>query len=339
MACVDLSGSKGKKKEGFVGGVFLGLISFSVAFLIARFGEVLIASLSSTLNLVIAIVAVAALLYMFVDPKMRSLIWYMYKSVMRKITSFFVTVDPINILKSYAESLADNLKTMGKQINQLRAQMHKLNETIYKNNQEIHTNLQLASEAKEKQKEKTMILKSRKAGRLKESNMKLQNLHNKMEVMYRVLTKMYENSEILKEDIEDQVDIKIQERKAINASHGAMKSAMNIMSGANDKKMMFEEALEAIADDVGAKVGEMERFMDMSANFMDSVDLQNGVFEEKGMKMLEDWEKNGVSKILGEEKDNLLLEANDDDNILDLNQPIRKPIKENRTNQYDSFFD
>ena len=58
-----------KRKEGFAGGVFLGLIGFSVAFLIARFGELLIASLSSTLNLVIAIVVVAALLYMFVDPK------------------------------------------------------------------------------------------------------------------------------------------------------------------------------------------------------------------------------------------------------------------------------
>jgi hypothetical protein len=255
-----------KRKEGFAGGVFLGLIGFSVTFLIARFGEVLIASLSSTLNLVIAIVVVAALLYMFVDPKMRSLIWYMYKSTMRKITSFFVTVDPINILKSYAESLGDNLKKMGKQINQLRAQMHKLNETIYKNNQEIHTNLQLASEAKDKQKEKTMILKSRKAGRLKESNMKLQNLHSKMEVMYRVLSKMFENSEILKEDIEDQVEIKVQERKAIHASHGAMKSAMNIMSGSNDKRMVFEEALEAIAEDVGSKVGEMERFMDLSSN-------------------------------------------------------------------------
>ncbi len=328
-----------KRKEGFAGGVFLGLIGFSAAFLIARFGELLIASLSSTLNLVIAIVVVAALLYMFVDPKMRSLIWYMYKSTMRKITSFFVTVDPINILKSYAESLGDNLKKMGKQINQLRAQMHKLNETIYKNNQEIHTNLQLASEAKDKQKEKTMILKSRKAGRLKESNMKLQNLHSKMEVMYRVLSKMFENSEILKEDIEDQVEIKVQERKAIHASHGAMKSAMNIMSGSNDKRMVFEEALEAIAEDVGSKVGEMERFMDLSSNFMDSVDLQSGVFEEKGLKMLEEWETGGVSKILGDEKDNLLIEARDEENILDLNQPIRKPEKSGRANQYDSFFE
>ena len=145
-----------------------------------------------------------------------------------------------------------------------------------------------------------MILKSRKAGRLKESNMRLEDLYKKMEVLYRVLSKMYENSEILKEDIADQVEVKEQERKAIHASHSAMKSAMNIISGNTDARYMFDMALEAIADDVSEKVGEMERFMDMSSNFMESVDLRNGVFEEEGLAMLEEWEKKGVSKILGD---------------------------------------
>src|SRR5690606_37829910 len=120
------------------------------------------------------------------------------------------------------------------------------------------------------------------------------------------LVKMHENSEILLEDIKDQVAVKEQERKAIHASHSAMKSAMNIIAGDKDQRYMFDTALEAIADDVSQKVGEMERFMDMSSSFMDSVDLQNGVFEEKGLEMLEKWEKEGVSLILGREKDTLL---------------------------------
>ena len=89
------------------------------------------------------------------------------------------------------------------------------------------------------------------------------------------------------EDISDQVELKEQERKAIHASNSAMRSAMSIIQGDKDKRAMFDMALEAIADDVSQKVGEMERFMDMSANFMNSVDLQNGVFEEEGLKMLE----------------------------------------------------
>ena len=115
---------------------------------------------------------------------------------------------------------------------------------------------------------------------------------------------------------------------------------MSVISGDPDKRAMFDAAMEAITEDVSKKVGEMERFMEMSANFMDSVDLQNGVFEEEGLKMLEKWEKEGVSLILGEEKHNLLVQANSDEDVLDLDAPIKRPIREtNHRNQYDSFFD
>jgi hypothetical protein len=91
---------------------------------------------------------------------------------------------------------------------------------------------------------------------------------------------------------------------------------------------------------VANKVGEMERFMDLSENFMKSVDLQNGIFEEEGLKMLEKWEKEGVSSILGEQKDTLLKAAEDDSNVLDINAPLKRPEKvEVRKNQYDSFFE
>ena len=55
--------------------------------------------------------------------------------------------------------------------------------------------LKLVSKAKEREKQNVMVLKARKAGRLKESNVKLEDLYKKMEVLYRVLVKMYENSE------------------------------------------------------------------------------------------------------------------------------------------------
>jgi hypothetical protein len=185
-----------------------------------------------------------------------------------------------------------------------------------------------------------MVLKSRKAGRLKESNVKLEDLYRKMEILYRVLNRMFENSSIMMEDIKDQVEVKEQERKAIHASHSAMNSAMSIISGSADKRAMFDQALEAVADDVSEKVGEMERFMDLSENFMSSVDLQNGIFEEKGLEMLEKWESEGISKLLGAEKAELLIQANDDADVLDLNVPIKQPEKvSNRGNQYDNFFD
>ncbi|MCF8237163.1 MAG: hypothetical protein K9I85_03340 [Saprospiraceae bacterium] len=330
-----------KRPEGVTGALFIGGLLLGGGYLLFTYLPAIIAMTQNVLYLGILLMVLAAVIYMVVDPKMRNLIWYMYKSVMRWVTGIFVQIDPIGILKSYVEDLKDNLGEMNKQITKLRGQMHKLKELILNNQRDIQTNLQMASRAKETNKTSMVVLKSRKAGRLKESNMKLEDLYRKMEILYRVLTKMYENSEILLEDIQDQVQVKEQERKAIRASHSAMKSAMNIISGNNDQRYMFDMALEAIADDVSQKVGEMERFMEMSSNFMDSVDLQNGVFEEEGLAMLEKWEKEGVSMILGSEKETLLLKASNEKDVLDLDAPIARPEarSESRGNQYDNFFE
>jgi phage shock protein A len=329
-----------QRPEGVTGMIFLAAVVLGGGYLIAANINWLLALAANTLYLAVMLVILAALIYMVLDPKMRNLVWYGYRSVMRWVTSLFVQLDPIGILKSYVEDLKDNLRKMNKQISMLRGQMHKLHEIIHNNKKQIESNLQLASRAKASNKEAIMILKSRKAGRLRDSNVRLEDLYKKMEILYRVLTKMYENSQVLMEDIKDQVEVKEQERKAIHASHSAMRSAMSIMSGDPDKRAMFDTAMEAIATDVANKVGEMERFMEMSANFMQSIDLQNGIFEEEGLKMLEKWEKEGVSLILGEEKQSLLMKANDDSEVLDLSAPVKEPVREaGHRNQYDSFFE
>ncbi|HJW28125.1 MAG TPA: hypothetical protein VJ508_02620, partial [Saprospiraceae bacterium] len=287
-----------QRPEGVTGAIFMAALVAGLGILTIKSIGLIIGALTSGIGLVATLAILGAIIFTALDSKARNLVWYMYKSVMRSITGIFVKLDPIAILKGYVNDLKENLRKMNRQISMLRGQMHKLQELILNNRKEIQSNLTLASQAKQTDKQAVLILKSRKAGRLKESNMKLEDLYKKMEILYRVLGKMYENSEVMLEDITDQVEIKEQERNAIHASHSAMKSAMSIISGDKDKRMVFDMALEAIADDVGNKVGEMERFMDMSENFMKSVDLQNGIFEEEGLKMLEKWEKEGVSSIL-----------------------------------------
>ncbi len=322
-----------EKPEGKTGMLFMGLLGAGAFYGLYKVLPYLINVVENTLHLSVLLGVLGALIYVVLDPKMRNLIFYMYKSFMRWITGIFIQIDPIGILKNYIDDLKSNLKKMNKQIAVLKGQMRKLQQIIRDNNKNINTNLKLASAAKEKDKKGIMILKSRKAGRLKESNLKLDGLYKKMEILYRVLTKMYENSEILVEDIEDQVQVKEQERKVIRASHSAMKSAMDIISGNSSKKEMFDRALEAIADDVSMKIGEMERFMEMSTNFMDSIDLQNGIFEEEGMELLDKWEKEGVSLILGNQKDLLV----NDSHSVDLDAPILKTNRD-QNNQYSDLF-
>jgi hypothetical protein len=328
------------RPEGKTGIIFLLGIGFLTGLGILSILPILGELIRDSITASILVSTLAALAYVFIDNRSRNLIWYIYKSVMRKITSWFIQIDPIAILKGYVDHLQKNLIELKRQVNKLRGQMQKLKEIIVNNQKEIQSNLELANEAKTSNQENVMILKTRKAGRLKESNVRLEDLYNKMEILYRVLSKMRENSSILMEDIDDQVMVKEQEQKAIHASNTAMRSAMSILSGDPDKRAMFDAAMEAITQDVASKVGEMENFMQMSSKFMESIDLQNGIFEEEGLRMLEEWEQNGVSKILGKDKETLLLQAKDENNVLDLNKPMKEPIREaGHRNQYDSFFD
>ncbi len=325
-----------KRPEGLTGAIFLGALILGGGYLLATNIGWLIGLVQNTIYLAVLLAVLAAVVYMVLDPRMRNLVWYGYKSVMRWITGVFVQIDPIGILKSYVEDLQDNLVKMRKQIGILKGQMRKLQTLMEDNVRTIDENMKMASAAREKGMDNQVMLATRKAARLKDSNEKYQKLLNKMQVMYRILNKMHQNSEILLEDTKDQVKLKEQERKAIRTSHSAMKSAMSVMSGDPDKRAMFDAAMEAVADDVASKVGEMERFMEMSSNLMQSIDLQNAVFEDEGLDMLEKWEKESTLMLLNSGR-----EPSDD--MLDLDSPVAEPEKKSRRSgggsSYDEFFE
>ena len=194
--------------------------------------------------------------------------------------------------------------------------------------------MKLAEQAKKTDDDRNVTLATRKAGRLQEANAKYEVLLNKMDVLYRLLTRMYENSEIMLEDTRDQVQIREQEYRAIQASHSAIRSAMNILKGDPDQRALFDQATEALADEVSLKVGEMERFMDTSKNLMASIDLQNGVFEDEGNRLLEQWEKEGF--LLGAPHTST---SGKPAAGLDLNEKRPEILKEEKGNAYNDLFD
>ncbi len=337
-----------KRPEGVTGLLFLMAVLAGGAILLTTFWGLVLPFLTTTVGIVVGLAVLATILFSVLDPRTRALIGYMYKSAMRSVTGVFVNIDPIGILKSYIEELEGNLVEMRKQIGKLRGQVRHLKTLVATNEKEIRKQLKLARLAKETGKNQQMILSSRRAARLKESNEKYTVLLTKMDVLSRVLNRMHDNSEVLLEDTRDQVDLKIQERKAIRASHGAMSSAMSVINGNPDQRAMFDAALEHIADDVANKVGEMERMMDLSQEFMSSVDLQNGVFADEGLRMLEEWEQKSDLMLAGghlEVNDTPALSApkSDTTDTLDLDAiPRRQKDAQARSagkgGGYDEFF-
>ena len=123
-----------KKPEGITGTIFLLAGIAGAGFLLVNFLPAILVFVKTLLGTIVTILAIGVILYIALDPKARSLLGYMYKSVMRWITGIFVTIDPIGILKNYVDDLQDNLQKMSKQIGNLRGQMRKLKTLMEDNN-------------------------------------------------------------------------------------------------------------------------------------------------------------------------------------------------------------
>ncbi len=269
--------------------------------------------------------SLAVVLALASDRKVRNLVWYFYKSFVRKLTGAFVTIDPIGILNIYVEDLVKKSHTMAQRIQELKGQVGKLKNQIARNREDLNNNLALASKAREMGKDQMEItLYSNKAARIKGSNAKLEKLLATMDMLSKMIVKMKKASDFMIEDTKDKVKHMEEEHEYIKSSHSVMKSAKAIIAGDNDKKMLFDQAMEHVVDDIGFKLGEMESFMDDSQAWLSNVDIQNAVFEEKGLGMLEEWD-NKIAKTF------LLEEGKDFQVLNNLNTKKAEPVKLNST--------
>jgi phage shock protein A len=276
--------------------------------------------LQDTIHTVILGSVLFAMLYVLFDKRFRALAWYGYQSLMTAITSLFITVDPIGIVKNYIKSMKANLEKMESQMGVLKGQMESLKSTMKSNSVQANKALALAAQAGKQGEQNAVILNTRSAARLSDSNANLGVLAEKLEVLYRVLDKMSGSAETIITDTEDEVNTREREYKAISAGTSAMRSAMSVIKGDPDKKAIFDMSMEHLADNISNQVGEMDNFMRMADKITGNIDLQNGVFQEEGMKMLQDWEHKADSGLLlsPAEKKQIIAASKDPDDKVEL---------------------
>jgi len=281
---------KAQRPERIVRAVLFVLLFTVLGGLAFWFWEQLTAQLQNPLGLTFVFISLAAILFIFFDRSMRIIAQTYFNKLVLKITSWFVTIDPIEVLENYIVELKENTAKMNRQLHRLRSQMHVLEEEVVNNKKEIQDLMSRAQKARDASDDADFTLQVRKTGRLEESTEKLSRLLKRMKSVYAGLSSMKKHSRNLSEELADELELKRKERDAIQTSHSAMEAAMELLDEKGETSSEFDEALEDIADDVSRKVGEMEHYMKLSDEFLKTVDLKNGVSEDEGMKKLEDWQ-------------------------------------------------
>ena len=251
----------------------------------------IIALAANTLHLILLLAAIGFVLFLITNPKVRALAGVAFQLVMKKITSFIIKTDPLGILQLKVREMEENLEKVGESLTKLSQTRAGLDRQIKQNSSTIETSMQQAAYAQKKGVQTEIYLKTRQAGRLQKSNMTLQQLFAKVDAMHRVLTKIYQNSSVVIADTKDEISTTAKEYEVVRTATSAMQSAMSIINGNKDKRAIYEEAFEVLSTDIANKSGELQQMLDMSESFMNGIDLQQGMLEENGMKMLAEWEK------------------------------------------------
>jgi len=291
MSKIDINGKKNfwQRPEGTPGALMLIAIVGGLGYFLMKAMPQLIELAENIWYLGAMLGGLFVVGYMLLDKRVRTLMWYFYKSIIRKTTGIFIQLDPIAIIEGYLEDLKDKMKSMEKQIGSLKGQIRKIKSKIADKEEKVEYFMNMAKSSQNKGMNGQMNLNLKKAEREKDAAKKFGILRDKTEKLYLVLDKMKKYSAIMVDDISHEVEIKKEEREIIRTSHSVMKSAVNIINGNSDRKVIFDQAMEYIVDDIGMRIGEMERFMDVSSDFMVNMDLENAMYEEKGLKALDEW--------------------------------------------------
>jgi phosphate uptake regulator len=241
----------------------------------------------NVLNFGIALACLGAFLYVITHKKLRLSLFYFYESLMKKLVGLVIQMDPFIIAENYIESMEHEREKLYAQSLEVDTQKEKIELNIREKQIEINKLMLRAQTAKEKEMMQELTNATRQIGRLNEYINQLNPIRENLTRIGDHLTAIHKNSAYLIEDAKNELDLKRDLYKSVTSGNAALNSAMKIFKGDPEKKLLVEQSMVALKDDIARKLASMKKALSYSSDFMRSIDLDNATYEKEGLKLLE----------------------------------------------------
>lgn len=244
--------------------------------------------------------ALLALIYVTViDGTLRNRLWMAYKLLMRALTGMIIPIDPIGILKNIGIDARKKLEKVEQNRNEVAGQVSIIEQTMATNGKDLNRYTKEADVAMRSGNEMGKAQAATKMGRLMESNEQLGKTREMIRGYEKNLTRAYDALVIMQDNIDFELQIREREYKAVKATHQAVRAMKAVFSGSAEMNALRDQTLEYLAEDYGRKLGDIDAFMHDSEKFINSVDLQNAVYQDDALKLLD---KLNNTKVISVEK-------------------------------------
>ncbi len=241
----------------------------------------------NTLNFGIALLCLGLFLFLVTNRKLRLSIFYLYEILMRKLVGVVIELDPFIIAQDYINDMEKSRQKLYDQSVQVDGQKENIDAKIKEKLDEKNKMLARAKAAQQNNMIPELQNATRQAARLDEYVAKLTPIRDSLAKIGDYLTKVYKNSAYTIEDAKNELDLKKDMYKSVTAGNAALTSALKIFNGDPEKKLMVEQSMEYLKDDIANKLASMKKSIEVSSDFMRSIDLDNATAEVQGLQMLE----------------------------------------------------
>ena len=305
---------------GKFGLVVLALIGIGFLIFLYRILPYLIELAENTLYFAFLLGIIGLITFLCLDKKFRRIVSVGYFILMRKITSWFVNIDPIAIIERRLNMMEKSIQKMNESMGRLLGQVRKLEGSIASKKEEMEKLLQRAQVYRAKGNKDAAVIDERQIARLEKYITKVLGLLNDSKRWYESLDKLSQMAKLTVLDTRNEVNMQKEEYEMAKQQHKIFKSVMSVMEGDPDELALFNEALEAMRSDIEMKLGEMERVISSTGGLIDQFEADNEVASFKGNELINKYNELGIEGIfktfensvkIGSEKKNAYVSKND----------------------------
>jgi len=241
----------------------------------------------NTLNFGVALVCLGVFLYCITHRKLRMSFFYLYEILMKKLVGIVIELDPFIIAEDYILDMHKQREKLYEQAVEVDAQKERIDMKIKEKETEVAKLMSRAKAAQENQMMPELGNATRQIARIQEYFKQLTPIRDNLARIGDYLTKVHKNSAYLIEDAQNELDLKKDLYKSVSSGNKALTTALKIFKGDPEKKLMVEQSMEYLKEDIALKLANMKKAINYSADFMRSIDLDNATYEQEGLKMLE----------------------------------------------------
>jgi hypothetical protein len=251
----------------------------------------------NTLNFGIGLACLGVFLYAVTHRRLRLGLFYFYEILMKKLVGVVIELDPFIIAEDYICDMQDEREKLFTQATTVDTQKEKIHLKIKEKEAEITKLMSRAQVAKEKNMMQELGNATRQVGRLNDYIKQLTPIYENLTRMGDYLTKIHKNSAYLIDDAGNELELKKDLYKSVTSGNRALTSAMKIFKGDPEKKLLVEQSMEFLKEDIASKLANMKKAISYSTDFMKSIDLDNATYEKEGLRMLDQFNPDNEFKL------------------------------------------